>query len=41
MILCFANLGGAFGIFEFIGVDARARTPAVVLMTTIILSNML
>jgi hypothetical protein len=32
-------LGGAFAIFEYTGADERARTPAIILLATMILIN--
>jgi hypothetical protein len=38
-VLCVVIMGGAFAIFELSGVDERARTPALILLATMILTN--
>jgi hypothetical protein len=39
LVACFVILGGAFAIFEYTGADERARTPALILLATMILIN--
>lgn len=39
LVACFVILGGAFAIFEYTGADDRARTPALILLATMILIN--
>jgi hypothetical protein len=41
LVLCFAIMGGAFAIFEYTGMDERARTPALILLATMILINVI
>jgi hypothetical protein len=41
LVLCFAIMGGAFAIFEYTGMDERARTPSLVLLATMILINVI
>jgi hypothetical protein len=38
-VLCVVIMGGAFAIFEMLGVEERARTPSLVLLATLILIN--
>jgi hypothetical protein len=39
IILCVLIMGGAFAVFEVLGVDERARTPSLLLLATLILIN--
>jgi hypothetical protein len=39
LIVCFVSMGRALTIFEYTGTDERARTPALVLLATMILIN--
>ena len=39
LVACFVILGGAFAIVDYIGVDDRARIPALILLATMILIN--
>ena len=41
LVLCFAIMGVAFGTFEYTGMDERARTPALILLATMILINVI
>jgi hypothetical protein len=41
LVACFVILCGAFAIFEYVGADERVRTPALVLLATMILINVI
>ena len=39
LIICLLIMGGAFAMLESLGVEERARTPALILLATMILIN--
>jgi hypothetical protein len=39
LVACFVILGGALAVFEYTGLEERARTPALILLATMILIN--
>ena len=41
LVACFAILGGALAMFEMAGIEDRARTPALILLATMILINVI
>lgn len=41
IVIALMIMGGAFAMFEYLGVDDKARTPSLVLLATLILINVI